>query len=112
MNEVADFPSNISVMKNYELKIIVNEGGKEYDRTLNLKAKNLDQLNEKLGALFVLNQALNHEDLMVSTELIREKPGLIPVIKEIINESEEKSEAWLLTKGAARFIPRIVNALK
>jgi hypothetical protein len=99
-------------MKNYELKIIVNEGGKEYERFLTLKAENLPQLNEKLSALYVLNQALKHEDLIVSTELIREKPQLIPVIKDIINQTEDKSEAWLLTKGAARFVPMIINALK
>ena len=99
-------------MKNYELKIIVYEGGKEYERFLKLKAEDLKQLNEKLSALHILNQALKHEDLIISTELIREKPQLIPVIKDIIMQTEDKSEAWLLTKGAAKFVPMIVNALK
>lgn len=98
-------------MKTYNLIITINEGEKELQKSLQLEAENAAELSEKLNALKILNESVGHEDLMSTVEMIHEKPELIPVVKEMIEEGEELSEAQLLVR-LPRYVRKVLNVLK
>ncbi|MFH2143033.1 MAG: hypothetical protein ABIJ97_11455 [Bacteroidota bacterium] len=98
-------------MKTYNLIITINEGEKELQKSLQLEAENAAELSEKLNALKILNESVGHDDLMSTVEMIHEKPELIPVVKEMIEEGEELSEAQLLVR-LPRYVRKVLNVLK
>jgi len=98
-------------MKQYHLKITISEGGKELSKELVLEANSASELSEKLNALKLLNKAINHEDLMSTVEMIREKPELIPLVKQMIEEGEELSEAQMLLRMPV-YVKQVLRVLK
>jgi len=67
-------------MKNYKLRIQITEGNTELEKNINLQAENPQELSQKINSLKVLSEAIEHEDLMSTVELIHDKPKLIPVV--------------------------------
>jgi len=98
-------------MKTYQLKIQINDSGRELEKTIKLKADGAKQLSEKIDALKLLNEAVAHEDLMSTVELIHEKPELITVIKKMLEEGESLSEAQLMIR-LPKYVKKVLNVLK
>jgi len=98
-------------MKTYQLKIQINDNGRELEKTIKLKADGAKQLSEKIDALKLLNEAVAHEDLMSTVELIHEKPELITVIKKMLEEGESLSEAQLMIR-LPKYVKKVLNVLK
>jgi len=98
-------------MKTYHLTITINESGDEMQKEMQLEAQDSNELSQKLNALKVLNQAINHDDLMTTVEMIHEKPDLIPVVKEMLEEGEELSEAQMLMR-LPKYVRKVLRVLK
>ncbi|HBS88088.1 MAG: hypothetical protein A2W91_05565 [Bacteroidetes bacterium GWF2_38_335] len=98
-------------MRTYHLNITINEGDRQLQKTLSLEAENANELSQKLNALKVLNQSVKHEDLISTVEMIHEKPDLIPVVKDMIEEGESLSEAQLLLR-LPKYVRQVLKVLK
>jgi hypothetical protein len=98
-------------MKTYKLAITISEGGKELQKEIQLDAADPKELSQKLNAFKILNQSINHEDLISTVEMIHEKPELIPVVKEMIDEGEELTEAQLLLR-LPKYVKKVLTILK
>jgi hypothetical protein len=98
-------------MKTYQLQITINENGKELQKELVLLATDSNELAEKLNALQILNQSVAHEDLTSTVDLFHEKPELVPLIKNMIEEGEELSESQLLMR-MPKYVKQILRVLK
>ena len=98
-------------MKTYNLKIIINESGSELIKNLSLEANDANELSQKLNALKILNQSISHEDLMSTVEMIHEKPDLIPVVKNMLEDGENLSETQLLMK-LPKYVRQVLQVLK
>lgn len=98
-------------MKTYQLTITIKESGQELQKELQLEAENAQELSQKLNALKVLNQSIGHEDLMSTVEMIHEKPELIPVVKEMLEEGEQLTEAQMLMR-LPRYVRKVLKVLK
>jgi hypothetical protein len=98
-------------MKTYNLKIIINENGSELNKNLSIEANDASELSQKLNALKILNQSISHEDLMSTVEMIHEKPDLIPVVKNMLDDGENLSEAQLLMK-LPKYVRQVLQVLK
>ncbi len=98
-------------MKTYQLSISINDNGKELNKKLELRANDADELSQKLNALKVLNNSVEHEDLIATMELIHEKPDLVPVIKNMLNEGETLSEGQLMLR-LPKYVKQVLKVLK
>ena len=98
-------------MKTYNLKIIINENGSELNKNLSIEANDASELSQKLNALKILNQSISHDDLMSTVEMIHEKPDLIPVVKNMLDDGENLSEAQLLMK-LPKYVRQVLQVLK
>lgn len=98
-------------MKKYNLVITIDEDGQELQKSLQLEAENAGELSQKLNALKILNESISHEDLMSTVEMIHEKPELIPVVKEMLDEGETLSEAQMLLR-LPKYVKRVLQVLK
>jgi len=98
-------------MKTYKLSITISEGGQELQKEIQLDATDPKELSQKLNALKILNQSINHEDLMSTVEMIHEKPELIPVVKEMIEEGEELTEAQMMLR-LPKYLKKVLTILK
>ena len=98
-------------MKTFELTISINEDGKDYKKFVKITAEDTDEIAQKFRALKSLSEVVSHEDFMVSVELIKEKPGLIPVIKDMIQEGESLSETQLMLK-LPKYVSKVLKVLK
>ena len=98
-------------MKTYNLKIIINENGSELNKNLSIEANDASELSQKLNALKILNQSISHEDLMSTVEMIHEKPDLIPVVKNMLDDGENLSETQLLMK-LPKYVRQVLQVLK
>lgn len=98
-------------MKTFQVKIMINDNGKELQKKINIQAENTAQLSQKFTALQSLSEHLKHEDFLDAVDLISEKPQLISIIKELIVETEELNEIQIGLK-APFMIKRVINALK
>ncbi|MBN2771830.1 MAG: hypothetical protein JXR90_14145 [Spirochaetes bacterium] len=98
-------------MKKYNLTITIEEDGQELQKSLQLEAENAPELSQKLNALKILNESIGHEDLMSTVEMIHEKPELIPVVKEMLDEGEQLSEAQMLLR-LPKYVKRVLKVLK
>ena len=98
-------------MKNYKLKILISEGGNEMQKEIQLDANNAKELSQKLNALKVLNKSINHEDLMSTVEMISEKPDLIPVVKNMLEDGENLSEGQMMMR-LPRYVKQVLRVLK
>ena len=98
-------------MKTYNLTITINEEGNELQKNLSLEANNANELSQKLNALKILNQSINHEDLMSTVEMIHEKPELIPVVKKMLDDGENLSEGQMMIR-LPRYVKQVLRVLK
>jgi hypothetical protein len=98
-------------MKNYKLKIQIKEGNTELVKNINLKAENPEELSQKINSLKILSDAVEHEDLMSTVELIHEKPKLIPVVKEMIEEGDRLSETQMMLR-LPKYVKQVMKVLK
>jgi hypothetical protein len=98
-------------MKTYNLKIIINENGSELNKNLSIEANDANELSQKLNALKILNQSISHDDLMSTVEMIHEKPDLIPVVKNMLDDGENLSETQLLMK-LPKYVRQVLQVLK
>ena len=98
-------------MKTYQLQITINENGKELQKELVLTAADSKELAEKLNALQILNESVAHDDLIATVDLFHEKPELVPLIKNMIEEGEELSESQLLMR-MPKYVKQILRVLK
>jgi len=98
-------------MKTYHLQITINENGKELQKELVLTAADSKELAEKLNALQILNESVAHDDLIATVDLFHEKPELVPLIKNMIEEGEELSESQLLMR-MPKYVKQILRVLK
>jgi hypothetical protein len=95
----------------YNLQIIINDGGNELKKNLTLEAVNVSELSQKLNALKVLSQSISHEDLMSTVEMIHEKPDLIPVVKEMLDDGENLSEGQMMLR-LPKYVKKVLSVLK
>ena len=98
-------------MKTYHLQITINENGKELQKELVLDATDINELAQKLNALQILNQSISHDDLIATVDLFHEKPELVPLIKQLIEEGEELSESQMLMR-LPKYVKQILHVLK
>jgi len=98
-------------MKTYKMQIKIHENGQELNKNFELEANNANELSQKFNALKVLNASIGHEDLMSTVEMIHEKPDLIPLVKEMIEEGEQLSEAQMLMRLPA-YVRKVMKVLK
>lgn len=98
-------------MKQYQLTITINDGGKTLQKSLTLKAEDSNELSQKLNALKEINNVLDHNDFMATAELITEKPDIIPVVKEMLEEGEKLSEAQMMMR-LPKYVRNVLKVLK
>ena len=98
-------------MKTYQLQITINENGKELYKDIKLSASDINELSEKLDAFETLNQSVAHDDLISTVDLFNEKPELVPLIKNMIEEGEELSESQLLMR-VPKYVKQVLRVLK
>lgn len=98
-------------MKTYKLTITISDGGQELQKEMQLEAGSPQELSQKLNALKILNQSITHEDMMSTVEMIHEKPELIPVVKEMLEEGEQLSEAQMLMR-LPKYVRKVLKVLK
>jgi len=98
-------------MKNYKLTILISDGEKALEKKLDLQAKNPQELSQKINALKVLGESLEHEDFISTVELIHEKPKLIPVVKNMIEEGNNLSETQMMLR-LPKYIKQVLSILK
>ena len=101
----------LKAMINYNLNIEIEENGTRFQKAMQLTAVDKKELSEKLNALAVLSEVLEHDDFITTVEVIKEKPGLIPVVKEMLEEGENLSEAQLLAR-LPKYVRRVLKVLK
>jgi|GEM_PF-6853973 len=95
----------------YKVMITVNEDGKNKVFNQEIEAENLRELAEKYKLIEDLNKHLKHNDMMIAKEILTNKPQLIPAIKTIIDETENKSELQIMA-SAPKYVSRIIKILK
>lgn len=98
-------------MKTYQLTIIIKEGDQELQKFLAIDANNRGELAQKLNALREINKVLDHDDFMATAELITEKPDIIPVVKEMLEEGEQLSEAQMMLR-LPKYVKNVLKVLK
>ena len=98
-------------MKTYNLQITITEGNNELQKSLQLEAESPQELSQKLNALKVLNQSIKHEDLMSTVEMIHEKPDLIPVVKDMLDDGDKYSEGQMMMR-LPRYVKAVLRVLK
>ncbi len=95
----------------YNLQIIINDGRNDLKKNLTIEASNVSELSQKLNALKVLSQSISHEDLMSTVEMIHEKPDLIPVVKEMLDDGENLSEGQMMLR-LPKYVKKVLSVLK
>ncbi|MDD2636390.1 MAG: hypothetical protein PHW82_12940 [Bacteroidales bacterium] len=98
-------------MKKYSLSITIKEGDSELQKKLTLKAENANELSQKLNALKVLNESIKHDDLMATVEMIHEKPELIPVVKDMLDDGDKYTEAQMMVRLPG-YVKKVLRVLK
>ena len=98
-------------MKNYKLRIQITEGNTELEKNISLQADNPQELSQKINSLKLLSEAIEHEDLISTVELIHEKPKLIPVVKNMIEEGDKLSETQMMLR-LPKYVKQVLKVLK
>jgi len=98
-------------MKKYNLNIKITEGDSELQKNLILKAENSNELSQKLNALKVLNESIKHEDLMATVEMIHEKPEIIPIVKDMLDDGDKYTEAQMMVRLPG-YVKKVLRVLK
>ena len=98
-------------MKKYNLNITITEGDSELQKNLTLKAENSNKLSQKLNALKVLNESIKHEDLMATVEMIHEKPEIIPIVKDMLDDGDKYTEAQMMVRLPG-YVKKVLRVLK
>lgn len=98
-------------MKTYKLTIIIKEGESELQKNMELNASDNNELSQKLNALKILNEAIKHDDLMSTVEMIHEKPELIPVVKSMLEDGDQYSEAQMMLR-LPKYVKQVLRVLK
>ena len=98
-------------MKTYNLTILITDGEKQLEKNISLKADNPNELSQKINSLKVLSESIEHEDFISTVELIHEKPKLIPVVKNMIEEGENLSETQMMLR-LPKYVKQVLKVLK
>jgi alkyl hydroperoxide reductase subunit AhpF len=98
-------------MKTYKLQIKIKEGDTELEKNISLQANNPSELSQKINSLKVLSESIQHEDLISTVELIHEKPKLIPVVKNMIEEGDKLSETQMMLR-LPKYVKQVLRVLK
>ena len=98
-------------MKTYKLQIKIKEGDTELEKNISLQAENPSELSQKINSLKVLSESIEHEDFMSTVELIHEKPKLIPVVKNMIEEGDKLSETQMMLR-LPKYVKQVLRVLK
>jgi len=98
-------------MKKYNLDITITEGSSELQKKLTLFAENNNELSQKLNALKVLNESIKHDDLMATVEMIHEKPELIPIVKDMLDDGDKYTEAQMMVRLPG-YVKKVLRVLK
>lgn len=98
-------------MKTYKLQIKIKEGNTELEKNISLQAENPSELSQKINSLKVLSESIEHEDFMSTVELIHEKPKLIPVVKNMIEEGDKLSETQMMLR-LPKYVKQVLSVLK
>ncbi len=98
-------------MKTYNLTILITDGEKQLKKNIDLRAENPKELSQKINALKVLSESIEHSDFISTVELIHEKPKLIPVVKNMIEESENLTETQMMLR-LPKYVKQVLRVLK
>ena len=98
-------------MKKYNLNITIQEGNSELQKKLTLNANSNKELSQKLNALKILNESIKHEDLMSTVEMIHEKPELIPIVKDMLDDGDKYTEAQMMVRLPG-YVKKVLRVLK
>ena len=98
-------------MKTYNLTILITDGEKQLEKNINLQAANPSELSQKINSLKVLSESIDHEDFISTVELIHEKPKLIPVVKNMIEEGDKLSETQMMLR-LPKYVKQVLGVLK
>ena len=98
-------------MKTYNLTILITDGEKQLEKNISLQAMNPKELSQKINSLKVLSESIEHEDFISTVELIHEKPKLIPVVKNMIEEGEKLSETQMMLR-LPKYVKQVLKVLK
>ena len=98
-------------MKKYNLNITIQEGNSELQKKLTLTANSNKELSQKLNALKILNESIKHEDLMATVEMIHDKPELIPIVKDMLDDGDKYTEAQMMVRLPG-YVKKVLRVLK
>ena len=98
-------------MKTYNLTILITDGEKQLEKNISLEAENPSELSQKINSLKVLSESIEHEDFISTVELIHEKPKLIPVVKNMIEEGDKLSETQMMLR-LPKYVKQVLKVLK
>ena len=98
-------------MTTYNLTILITDGEKQLEKNITLKAENPKELSQKINSLKVLSESIEHEDFISTVELIHEKPKLIPVVKNMIEEGDKLSETQMMLR-LPKYVKQVLRVLK
>ena len=98
-------------MRTYNLTILITDGEKQLEKNIDLQATNPTELSQKINSLKVLSESIEHEDFISTVELIHEKPKLIPVVKNMIEEGDKLSETQMMLR-LPKYVKQVLRVLK
>jgi hypothetical protein len=98
-------------MKTYNLTILITDGERQLEKNIDLQAANPSELSQKINSLKVLSESIEHEDFISTVELIHEKPKLIPVVKNMIEEGDKLSETQMMLR-LPKYVKQVLKVLK
>jgi len=98
-------------MKTYNLTILITDGEKQLEKNISLEAENPMELSQKINSLKVLSESIEHKDFISTVELIHEKPKLIPVVKNMIEEGDKLSETQMMLR-LPKYVKQVLKVLK
>ena len=98
-------------MRTYNLTILITDGEKQLEKNISLQAENPSELSQKINSLKVLSESIEHEDFISTVELIHEKPKLIPVVKNMIEEGDKLSETQMMLR-LPKYVKQVLSGLK
>ncbi len=98
-------------MRTYNLTILITDGEKQLEKNISLQAANPTELSQKINSLKVLSESIEHEDFISTVELIHEKPKLIPVVKNMIEEGDKLSETQMMLR-LPKYVKQVLKVLK
>ncbi|MBU0763825.1 MAG: hypothetical protein KJ607_03205 [Bacteroidetes bacterium] len=92
-------------MKTFIIKVELD--GRMQSGQIGIKADDIEELGEKLKALKQIDNVIEHDDLLLLSELIHEKPQIVSFVNKLIEDYDKVGETRMIARA-----PKYISELK